>query len=114
MEQIVMANDRLAQIPAIRITTASRALAMLRSRQAVKRELQKQGLKPAHYSAREITSWSRLYLEDHAAELMPEAIERARAMILAGVLGKRAAKAFKEELETAQSRSDGSVANGQS
>jgi hypothetical protein len=85
-----MAKDRLPQFPTIHITTASRALAMLRSRQAVKRELQKQGLKPAHYSAREITSWSMLYLEDHAAELMPEAIERARAMILRSDLGKRA------------------------
>jgi hypothetical protein len=84
-----MAKDRLPQFPTIHITAASRALAMLRSRQAVKRELQKQGLKPAHYSAREITSWM-LYLEDHAAELMPEAIERARAMILRSDLGKRA------------------------
>jgi hypothetical protein len=33
-----MAKDRLPQFPTIRITTASRALAMLRSRQAVKRE----------------------------------------------------------------------------
>jgi hypothetical protein len=90
MEQIVMAKDRLPQIPTIRITTASRILAQLRARQAVKRELQKQGLKPAHYSAREITSWSMLYLEDHAAELMPAAIEQARPIILSGAMGKRA------------------------
>jgi hypothetical protein len=79
-----MAKDRLPQIHTIHITTASRILAQLRARKAVKRELQKQGLKPAHYSAREITSWSMLYLEDHAAELMPAAIEQARAMILRG------------------------------
>ena len=35
-------------------------------------------------------------------------------MILAGVLGKRAAKAFKEELQIEQSQRERSVANGQS
>jgi hypothetical protein len=35
----------------IQLTTASRALAMLRSKQAVKPALQAQGLKPAHYSS---------------------------------------------------------------
>jgi hypothetical protein len=35
-----------------------------------------------------------LYLEDHAAELMPAAIEQARAMILRGDLGKRAQRAL--------------------
>ncbi len=40
MDQIVMAKDRLPQIPTIRITTASVILAQLRARQAVKRQLQ--------------------------------------------------------------------------
>jgi hypothetical protein len=31
-----------------------------------------------------------LYLEDHAAELMPAAIEQARRIILSGAMGKRA------------------------
>jgi hypothetical protein len=84
----------------IHITTASRALAALRARQAVKRELQKQGLKVTHYSAKEISSWARLYLEDHHDALMPEAIASARAMILRGDLGKRAQRALCAELES--------------
>ncbi len=39
------ANHRLAQSPTIRITTAAHCLAMLRSRNAVKDELRKHGLK---------------------------------------------------------------------
>jgi ribosome biogenesis SPOUT family RNA methylase Rps3 len=108
------ANHRLAQSPTIRITTASHVLAQLRARNAVKRELQKQGLKVSHYSASEISSWARLYLEDHHEALMPEAIASARAMILGGVLGKRVQKEFIKELKIEQSQSEGSVANGQS
>jgi hypothetical protein len=74
----------------IQLTTASRALAMLRSRQAVKRELMAQGLKPAQYSAAELTSWAHVWLDDHSAELIPQAIEEARRIILSGALGKRA------------------------
>jgi hypothetical protein len=54
------ANHRLPQIldqAHARITTAAHLLAQLRARQAVKRELQKQGLKASHYSAKEISSW---------------------------------------------------------
>ena len=42
----------------IEITTASVVLARLRARQAVKRELQKAGIKVSNYSAREISSWA--------------------------------------------------------
>jgi predicted DNA-binding protein (MmcQ/YjbR family) len=84
----------------IQITSAAHMLAQLRARQAVKRELQKQGLKPAHYAAREISSWAQVYLEDHMAELMPEAIARARAMIASGALGKRAQRALCAKLES--------------
>jgi ribosome biogenesis SPOUT family RNA methylase Rps3 len=78
----------------------------------VKRELQAQGLKVTHYSAREITSWARLYVEDHHEALMPEAIANARAMILGGVLGKRAAKQLKEQLINGQFEGEENVANG--
>jgi hypothetical protein len=78
----------------IQLTTASRALAMLRSKQAVKPALQAQGLKPAHYSAREITSWAVVYLDDHDAELMPDAIAQAKRRILSGAMGKRAQRAL--------------------
>ena len=57
------AASSIAQIPTIRITTAAHVLAQLRARQAVKRELQKQGLKASHYSAKEISSWGRVFLD---------------------------------------------------
>jgi hypothetical protein len=63
---------------------------MLRSRNAVKDAIRKQGLKVAQYTAREITSWAILYLEDNRATLLPEALAQARAMILSGAMGKRA------------------------
>jgi hypothetical protein len=63
---------------------------MLRSRNAIKDELRKQGIKITTMSAAELSSWARLFFEDHQAELLPKAIEEARAMILKGALGKRA------------------------
>jgi hypothetical protein len=90
------ANHRLPQIldqAHARITTAAHLLAQLRARQAVKRELQKQGLKASHYSAKEISSWGRVFLDDH-----PELVADARPVIerwtAEGVFGKRAQKAF--------------------
>ena len=74
----------------IEITTASVVLARLRARQAVKERIRAYGLKVSAYSARDIGVWAQLFLEDHANELMPDAIARARAMILSGALGKRA------------------------
>jgi hypothetical protein len=94
------ANASLQQIPTIRITTAARVLAQLRARQAVKRELQKQGLKVSHYTAAEITSWAHVFLDDHHETLIPAAIEEARRMILSGALGKRAARALCAKLES--------------
>jgi hypothetical protein len=112
MNSMAEANASLQQIPTIRITTAARVLAQLRARQAVKRELQAQGLKVSQYSAAEITSWAIVYLDDHHETLIPAAIEEARRMILSGVLGKRAAKAFKEQLINGQFEGERSVANG--
>jgi hypothetical protein len=96
----------------IYVTTAAKALAMLRSRNAVKDELRKQGLKVAHYSAAEITSWAMVYLDDHHETLIPAAIEEAKRMILSGTMGKRAQKAFIKELKIEQSQGERSVANG--
>jgi integrase len=87
------ANHSLQQIPTIRITIAAHVLAQLRARNAVKEELRKQGLKPSHYSAGEITGWANVYLNEYP-ELIPEAIAKARAMILRGDLGKRAQRAL--------------------
>jgi hypothetical protein len=82
----------------IQLTTASRALAMLRSRNAIKDELRKQGIKITTMSAAELSSWARLFLEDHQAEIIPAAIEEARRMILSGAMGKRAQRALRANL----------------
>lgn len=79
----------------IQLTTAAHLLAKLSARKQVKRELQKHGLKLNHYSARDITGWANVYLGEHP-ELAREAIDRARAMILRGDLGKRARRALLE------------------
>jgi hypothetical protein len=59
-------------------------LARLRARQAVKTELQRQGLKVSHYAAREITALASEYLAEHRAELMPSAIETITQWTLRG------------------------------
>jgi hypothetical protein len=53
---MVEANHTLPQIPTIRITTAAHVLAQFRARQAVKQQLQRQGLKVAHLAARKISA----------------------------------------------------------
>jgi hypothetical protein len=78
----------------IQLTAAAKCLAMLRSRNAVKEELRKHGLKLTQFSAAEITSWASVYLDDHHETLLPRAIEEARQMILAGAIGKRAMRAL--------------------
>ena len=108
------ATSSIAQSPTIRITTAAHVLAMLHARNAVKAELRKFGLKPSHYSAREISSWTEVFFDDHCADLMPPAIEQAQRWMLEGFFGKRAQKAFIKELGIEQSQGEESVANGQS
>ena len=101
-----------------RIMTAAVVLAQLRARNAVKDQIRKQGLKPSHYAAREITGWANVYLDEHP-ELIHEAIENARAMVLEGALGKRAqcalaqAQGVHKISKIEQSRIERSVANGQ-
>jgi hypothetical protein len=107
------ANASLQQIPTIRITTAAHVLAQLRARHAVKRKLQAQGLKVSHYSARDICVLANKYLNEHRAELVPDAIAQAKRMILSGAMGKRAQKAFIKELKIEQSQGERSLANGQ-
>jgi hypothetical protein len=88
----------------IQLTTAARVLAQLRARNAVKDQIRKQGLKVSDYKAREITGWADVYLDEHP-ELIPEAIANARAMILEGLLGKRAQRELRAKLRTdAQSK----------
>jgi hypothetical protein len=97
-----------------RIASASRTLAMLRSRDRVKEELRKFGVSPTHMAASEITSWARLYLEDHCAELMSDAVATIERWTREGVFGRRAQKAFIKHLQIEQSQSEESVTNGQS
>ena len=77
----------------IEVTTAAQLLAKLKARKAVKDSLRAQGHKVSDLSARDISSWATCYLGDHP-ELIPPAIEQAKRMILSGVMGKRAQKAF--------------------
>jgi hypothetical protein len=103
-----MAIQSLSKIPTqaqLRITTASVVLAQLRARQAVKRELQKQGLKPTHYAAREITAWAQVYLNEHP-QLLDEARPVAEAWIAQGVFGKRAQRALCAKLESDAQRTE--------
>lgn len=86
----------------IHITTASVVLAQLKARQQVKRELQKQGLKVSQYSAKEISSWARVFLEDHP-QLFKEARETAERLTLEGAFGKRAQRALAQSRECSQS-----------
>jgi hypothetical protein len=90
---VAEANHRLPQFTVIaqaRITTAAHVLAQIRARQHVKDQLRRQGLKVSHYAARDISCMAQSYLALHQAELMPDCIAQARAMILSGALGKRA------------------------
>jgi hypothetical protein len=103
----------------IQLTTAAHCLAMLRSRNAIKDELRKHGLKLSHYTRAEVTSWAILYLEDNRATLLPDAIAEARRMILSGALGKRAARALAQAQDVhktpkiEQSRIERSQSNGE-
>jgi hypothetical protein len=111
--QITTVSAMLSELQARqRIASASRTLAMLRSRDAVKNELRRFGLKPTHMAASEITSWAKLYLEDHAAELMGEAIKTVERWTREGVFGRRAQKEFIKHLGIEQSQGERNVANG--
>jgi len=81
----------------IQLTTAAAILAQLEARKAVKDQIKKKGEHVSHYSAREITIIAREHLTQHRVSLMPDALERARAMILSGLLGKRAQRALAQE-----------------
>ena len=76
----------------IRVTSAAKVLAQLRARNMVKDHIRRRGEKLSAYKSAEITSWARLYVEDHPA-LQQQCLEEAKKMILAGLLGKRAQKA---------------------
>lgn len=84
----------------IQVVSATHCLAALRARQMVKDAIRRRGEKVSHYSAREISERANVFLVEHREDLMPEALARAKAMILSGVLGKRAARALCAEINT--------------
>jgi len=93
---MVEANHSLAQTliaAQARITTAAICLAQLKARAAVKDNLRKQGLKPAHFAAREITAWAQVYLDEHP-ELVADARPVIEAWTMEGRFGKRAQRAL--------------------
>ena len=83
----------------IRVTTAAAILAQIQARKATKAEMQKLGLKPAHYSAREISVWAEVYLPEHP-ELIAQARPVVERLILAGEFGKRAQRALSAKLSS--------------
>ena len=83
----------------IQVTSAAKVLAQLRARNMVKDHIRRRGEKLSAYKSAEITSWARLYVEDHPA-LQQQCLEEAKKMILAGLLGKRAQKALRAKLTT--------------
>jgi len=83
----------------IQVTSAAKVLAQLRARNMVKDHIRRRGEKLSAYKSAEITSWARLYVEDHPA-LQQQCLEEAKKMILAGRLGKRAQKALRAKLSS--------------
>jgi hypothetical protein len=68
-------------------------LAIQRAKKAVKAQLQAQGHKVAHYSAKEIAVMADQYLSQHRHELIVEAIGIVERWTAEGVFGKRAQRA---------------------
>ena len=68
-------------------------LAIQRAKNAVKRQLQAQGHKVAHYSAKEIAVLAGAELERNCHELIVEAIGIVERWTAEGVFGKRAQRA---------------------
>jgi len=74
----------------IQYRTAIAHCALRRAKDAVKCSIRAHGLKPNHYSARELTVWAEVYLDDHRDELLAEAKTTVERWTAEGVFGKRA------------------------
>jgi hypothetical protein len=68
---------------------AVNVLARQAALKAAKRQLQAQGLKPTHFSHRDLRVRAEAYLADHRAELIAEAREIVERWRVEGVFGKR-------------------------
>ena len=88
----------------IELTAAGRTRAMQLARNQIKENIRREGFKANQFTAAEIAQWAKAYVEKHP-ELIERAMADARAMILSGALGKRAAKALRAKLNNdAQSK----------
>ena len=61
----------------IQVTSAAKVLAQLRARNMVKDHIRRRGEKLSAYKSAEITSWARLYVEDHPA-LQQQCLEESK------------------------------------
>jgi hypothetical protein len=71
------------------MSLATHTLALQRAMNLTKRQLQAQGLKPNHFSLRDLRVRAEAYLADHRAELIAEAREIVERWRVEGVFGKR-------------------------
>jgi len=74
-EAAVNLSPNVATQRMLRHRSAVTTLARMRAKKAVLLELRAQGLKPQHFSAREIAVLTEYYLNQHRAELMGESAE---------------------------------------
>ena len=72
------------------MTLATNTLARQRAMKAAKHQLQAQGLRPTHFSHRDLLIRAEQYLAEHRAELIAEAKEIVERWRLQGFFGKRA------------------------
>ena len=71
------------------MSLATNTLALQRAMNLTKRQLQAQGLKPNHFSLRDLRVRAEAYLADHRAELIAEAREIVARWQAEGLFGKR-------------------------
>ena len=74
-EAAVDLSSNIATQRMLRHRSAVMTLARMRAKKSVLLALRAQGLKPQHFSAREIAVLTEYYLNQHRAELMGEAAE---------------------------------------
>jgi hypothetical protein len=82
-----------------RLHRATITLARQRAIKATKRQLQAQGLKPTHFSHRDLVIRAEEYLAQHHTELVAEAKQTVERWIAEGRFGKRPRAAVHKTLE---------------
>ena len=102
---MAQANGSLSPLdPTFYLASGAAALALYRSRQAVKDAIRRKGEKVSAYTAAEITAMAKAYLAEHR-ELIAEARVRIEQWTLEGAFGKRAQRALRADIRSdAQSK----------